>query len=228
MPAITMIVLLFIVFAVISPSVHGSLQITDHEFPLMHYTELISEEHFTPGWPLVIALPLAEEFSNNKEVGYLIEELHKSGRWPILVYNGSNKMNGIMYTEIHQHGSYIILISGPCALWEFHIPSFWQQLYELTSRNAVLLWLRNFRQTASGAKRKRPGREPSLRIPENIERLRQAFVRSLPLTKMCWQQGTPPHRHYIQEVNIVIKMLWDEVNFSNKFTQKDSVLFILL
>jgi hypothetical protein len=35
---------------------------------------------------------------------------------------------------------------------------------------------------------------------------------------MCWQQGMPPHRHYIQEVNIVIKMLWDKVNFSNKFT----------
>ena len=29
---------------------------------------------------------------------------------------------------------------------------------------------------------------------------------------MCWQQGTPPHRHYIQEVNIVIKMPWDKDN----------------
>jgi hypothetical protein len=27
------------------------------------------------------------------------------------------------------------------------------------------------------------------------------------LAGMCLQQGTPPHRHYIQEVNIVIKML---------------------
>jgi hypothetical protein len=34
---------------------------------------------------------------------------------------------------------------------------------------------------------------------------------------MYWQ-GTPPHRHYIQEVNIVIKMLWDKDNSSNKFT----------
>jgi len=34
---------------------------------------------------------------------------------------------------------------------------------------------------------------------------------------MCWQQGTPPHRHYIQEVNVVIKMLWVKDNFSNKF-----------
>jgi len=24
---------------------------------------------------------------------------------------------------------------------------------------------------------------------------------------MCWQQGTPPHRHYFQEVNVLIKML---------------------
>jgi hypothetical protein len=35
---------------------------------------------------------------------------------------------------------------------------------------------------------------------------------------MCWQQWTPPHRHNIQEVNIVIKMLWDKVKFINKFT----------
>jgi hypothetical protein len=34
---------------------------------------------------------------------------------------------------------------------------------------------------------------------------------------MCWQ-GMPPYRHCIQEVNIVIKMLWDKDNFSNKFT----------
>jgi hypothetical protein len=33
---------------------------------------------------------------------------------------------------------------------------------------------------------------------------------------MCWQ-GTPPHRHYIQDVNIVIEMLSDKDNFSNKF-----------
>jgi hypothetical protein len=33
---------------------------------------------------------------------------------------------------------------------------------------------------------------------------------------MCWQ-GMPPHRHYIQEVNVVIKMLWVKDNFSNKF-----------
>jgi transcriptional regulator GlxA family with amidase domain len=38
--------------------------------------------------------------------------------------------------------------------------------------------VRNFRETASAAKRKPPGREPSLRTPENIERVRQAFARN--------------------------------------------------
>ena len=45
------------------------------------------------------------------------------------------------------------------------------------SGNAVLLWVRNCRETASAAKRISPGREPS-RTPENIEWVRQAFVRS--------------------------------------------------
>jgi len=36
--------------------------------------------------------------------------------------------------------------------------------------------VRNFRKTASATKRKPPGREPSLRTPENIEQLGQAFV----------------------------------------------------
>jgi len=48
----------------------------------------------------------------------------------------------------------------------------------VSSRNTVLLWERNFRETASAAKRKPPGTETSLRTPENIERVRQAFVRS--------------------------------------------------
>jgi hypothetical protein len=58
----------------------------------MYYTKLISEENFTAGSPLVRVLPilplgiaLSLVDSKNKEVGYLIEELHKSGRWPILV-----------------------------------------------------------------------------------------------------------------------------------------------
>ena len=44
--------------------------------------------------------------------------------------------------------------------------------------NTVLLWVRNFRETASAAKRKPPGREPSLRTLKKIERVHQAFVRS--------------------------------------------------
>jgi hypothetical protein len=46
------------------------------------------------------------------------------------------------------------------------------------SRNTVLLWVKHFREIASATKRKPPGREPSLRTPENIERVCQAFVRS--------------------------------------------------
>jgi len=38
--------------------------------------------------------------------------------------------------------------------------------------------VRNFRETASAAKRKPPGREPSLRTHENVEQVRQAFARS--------------------------------------------------
>ena len=48
------------------------------------------------------------------------------------------------------------------------------------SHNTVLLWVRNFIETASAAKRKPPGREPSLTTPENIKGLHQAFVISRP------------------------------------------------
>jgi len=44
------------------------------------------------------------------------------------------------------------------------------------SHNTVLLWVRNFRETASAVKRKPPGREPLLRTPDNIERVHHAFV----------------------------------------------------
>ena len=90
----------------------------------------------------------------------------------------------------------------------------------VTSGNTVLLWVRNCRETASTAKSKRPAREPSLRAPENIEGLRQAFVRIPPLAGMCWQHGTPPHRHYIQGVNIVIIMLWDRDKFGGNSRKK--------
>lgn len=87
------IFLIFTIVTPISPRVHGFLPITEHDYPLMCYTKLISEEHFTDERPLMIMLPLAEEDKTNKEVGYLIEELHASGRWPILVFNTSYKMN---------------------------------------------------------------------------------------------------------------------------------------
>jgi len=58
--------------------------------------------------------------------------------------------------------------------WHFNI----RRNDSVPSHNIVLLWVRNFRETASAAKRKWPGREPSLRTLENIERMRQAFVRS--------------------------------------------------
>jgi transposase len=46
------------------------------------------------------------------------------------------------------------------------------------SRNTVLLWVRNCRETASAAKGKPSGWQPSLTTPENIERVRQAFIRN--------------------------------------------------
>ena len=125
-----MIILIFLVAVVISPTVHGSLPITDHEYPLMYYTKLISEEYFTAGRPLAVVLPLTGEDSKIKEVEYLIKELHTSGRWPILVYNVGHKMDRSMYTEIHPHSSYILLISVPCKEWEEHISSYIQQLYD--------------------------------------------------------------------------------------------------
>jgi hypothetical protein len=65
-------------------------------------------------------------------VEYLIEKLHTSGRWPILVYNINSKVNANMYTEIYQHGSYIIPILGPCKEGEEYIPRIWQQFFELS------------------------------------------------------------------------------------------------
>jgi hypothetical protein len=87
----------------------------------MHYTKPISEGHFTAGRSLLILLPLAEEGTTNQRVEYMIEELHISGRWPILVFNVGYKMKENMYTEINQDGCYIILTSGPCLVWEIYI-----------------------------------------------------------------------------------------------------------
>jgi hypothetical protein len=79
--------ILGILFAVtvISCTVHPSLPTAEHEYPLMHFTKLISEENLTAGIPLVIVLPLAEEDTSDEDVGYLVEKLHTSVRWPILV-----------------------------------------------------------------------------------------------------------------------------------------------
>jgi hypothetical protein len=134
-----MFVLIFIVVTVISCPVHGSLQITNHEYPLTHYTKLISEEYFTPGRPLMIMLPLEEEESTDKEVGYLIEELHSSGRWPIVVFNIIYKMNEHMHTNIRLHGSHIILISWPCNEWKKYISELWQQMRKLFTNDKI--WL---------------------------------------------------------------------------------------
>jgi hypothetical protein len=49
--------------------------------------------------------------------------------------------------------------------WHFNI----HQNDSVPSCNTVLLWVRNFRETVSATKRKPPGRQPSLRTPENIE-----------------------------------------------------------
>jgi hypothetical protein len=82
-----MILEIVVVITLISCPVHGSLQFTDHEYTLMLYTKVISEEYFTAGRPLTIVLPVAEESTNNEEVEYLVEQLHTPSRWPILVYN---------------------------------------------------------------------------------------------------------------------------------------------
>ena len=52
-----MIVPIFTFLVVISSRVHRSLQITDDEYPLMHFTIFINEENFTPELPLVAVLP---------------------------------------------------------------------------------------------------------------------------------------------------------------------------
>ena len=50
----------FVAVTLISCTVHGSLPTTDHEYPMMHFTKLISEENFFAGRPLVIVLPLVQ------------------------------------------------------------------------------------------------------------------------------------------------------------------------
>ena len=107
-----MTVQIFTFLILISSTGKGSSQFTNQDYPLMHFTKLIGEEIFTPGLPLVVMLPIGGKHTNNKEVGYLIEELQISSLWPILVQNIGYKMEGYsrMYKQTHPHGSYIILI----------------------------------------------------------------------------------------------------------------------
>lgn len=104
---------IFLTFIVVTAI---SLQFTDHSNLLLMNipwsTKHINEEHFIDGRTLVRVMPLAEDSSNN-EVGYF-EELHTSGRWAILVYSVSYKMNRNIYTETHQHSIYIKFIAETC------------------------------------------------------------------------------------------------------------------
>jgi len=129
-----MIVPIFTFLVLISSTAKCSLQITNHEYPLMHFTKLLSEEHFTPGLPLVVMLPLAGGESTDKEVDYLIEELQISSRWPLLVNNVSfnEEEYNRMHTQTHPHASYIIIISGPCKEMDRNTLLFWMQLNDLT------------------------------------------------------------------------------------------------
>lgn len=83
------IVLIVIAAAVISLQFTVPNQLLLKNVPPMRSTKLMSEKRFTAGRSLVIVLPPAEVDSTNKEVGCSIEELHTSGRSPILVYNVS-------------------------------------------------------------------------------------------------------------------------------------------
>jgi len=134
------IVFICIIVNVMLCTVNGSPQITAHEYPLIHYTKLISDEYFTAGLPLVLVLPLAEEDSTNKELGYLIEKLQTSSRWHVMVYNVSYEMKGNMFEEIHQHGGYIIPISGPCKKWEQNTFGFLKQLSVLSEGELRKSW----------------------------------------------------------------------------------------
>jgi hypothetical protein len=121
-----MVVQIFMVVAIISFSVHGSLRITPREYPLMEYTKLISEEYFDVGRSLVIMID-----STNNHVSFLIEKLQTAGLWPVLVFDVTDRMKENMYVETQKQGNYIILISGPCQEWEELISRFRQQLSSL-------------------------------------------------------------------------------------------------
>jgi hypothetical protein len=66
-------------------------------------------------------------------------------------------------------------------IFHWHFSIHWND--SVASHNTLLLWVRNLRETASAAKTKKKknptDRQPALRTPEHIERLRQTFVGSL-------------------------------------------------
>jgi tryptophan synthase alpha subunit len=126
--------ILTFILAVMPCTVHASQQIISHH-SLMHYTRLMSEEHFSAGRPVGVVLPLAVKDSPWEEVEYLLQELHTSGRWPILVYNMSSDMKENMYSETNRQGAYIILISGPCEERMEYISRFREQVYDLSADN---------------------------------------------------------------------------------------------
>jgi len=78
-------------------------------------------------------------------VSYLIQERHKSSRWPVLVCNVSNKINRNMYTELHQHYSYITLIAGSCKDWVQYTFGFRKQLSTLSEGKLSESWKKNAR-----------------------------------------------------------------------------------
>jgi hypothetical protein len=106
----------------------------------MDCTKFISEEHFTPGRPLVIVLPPVEQDSTKEELRYLIEQLHMSSSWPILVFNVTYEMKCLMCTEINPHGSYIILVSGYCRGYSETLTDLTEQLAALALRTLWDSW----------------------------------------------------------------------------------------
>ena len=101
------------------------------------------------------------------------------------------------------------------------ISSALQYLSERVSLVAILLPLRIYQEQGVQKETKDNGgfeTEHQGRSGSNFSQHAATSDAEFPVTLrgMFWQ-GTPPHRHYIQEVNVVITVLWVKDNFSNKF-----------
>jgi hypothetical protein len=90
-----MIISVLTFLVLISSTAKTFFQITYQEYPMMQFTKFIKKNIINPELPLQVVQLIAGEDSTNTEVGYLIEELHTSGRWPILEHNVSYKMKKI-------------------------------------------------------------------------------------------------------------------------------------